>query len=287
MAVKPGIVEEEFRFKFYNGEAFFLAYNKGCTRYGDMYKSRPDFYPVYSPSGREVTCTCAYRFNHHKSIFIGHANVNGINFFHDNNPTRPNEGDIVLEKSEYEIDANGIHVMTHNGWNTKKGVRMLDEERNFTVIPGAAAHIIDLTSTLIASQTDLTFEQDSHSFLGVRVADTIDVEDGGTILNSNGQRNEEEAMRQYANWTDYSGVVAGKKVGITLMNHPSNPPSPFFTRNYGTFLTNFTLLQKYELPRGERLTQRFRILIHEGDAAEANIESYYQQFAGTSLDSAV
>ena len=281
MAINPRLVEEELRFKFYNGETFFLAYNKGCIHYGDMYKSRPDFYPVYSPSGREVTCTSAYRFNHHKSIFIGHANVNGINFFHDNNPTRPNEGDIVLERSEHEIDANGIHITTHNGWITKKGVRVLDEERNFTVLPGEAAHIIDLTSTLIASQTDLTFGQDTHSFLGVRVADTIDVEDGGTILNSNGQRNEEEAMRQYANWTDYSGVVAGKKVGITLMNHPSNPPSPFFTRNYGTFLTNFTLLEKYELPQGGRLTQRFRILIHEGDAAEANIERYYQPFVET------
>ncbi len=281
MPVDSGIVEEELRFKFYNSGAFFLAYNKGNTRYGDMYKSRPDFYPVYSPSGREVTSTCAYRFNHHKSIFIGHANVNGINFFHDNNPTRTNLGDVVLEKSECEVNENGVHVITHNGWITKAGDRMLDEERNFTVIANEDAHIIDLTSTLIASQTDLTFEQDSHSFLGVRVADTMDVEDGGLILNSNGQRNEQEAMRQYADWTDYSGVVAGRTVGVTLMNHPSNPPSPFFTRNYGTFLTNFTLLEKYELPCGERLTQRFRILIHEGGAANANIEDYYQIFIDT------
>ena len=281
MAIVPRITEEELRFKFYNGEAFFLAYNRGCTQYGDMYKSRPDFYPVYSPSGREVTCTCAYRYNHHKSIFIGHADVNGINFFHDNNPTRSNLGDIVLEKSQHEIDESGIHVLTHNGWITKAGVRLLDEERNFTVIPGKVAHIIDLASTLIASQTDLTFAQDNHAFLGVRVADTMDVEDGGTILNANGQRNEEEAMRQSADWADYSGVVAGKTVGVTLMNHPSNPPSAFFTRNYGTFLTNFTLLDQYQLSRGERLTQRFRILIHEGNAAEANIEDCYNQFVET------
>ena len=281
MAVVPRIVEEELRFKFYNEEAFCLAYNKGYTQYGDMYKSRPDFYPVYSPSGREVTATCAYRYNHHKSIFIGHADVNGINFFHDNNPTRSNLGDIVLEQSEHEIDESGIHVITHNGWITKAGDRLLDEERNFTVILGESAHIIDLTSTLIASQTDLTFAQDNHSFLGVRVADTMDVEDGGTILNANGQRNEEEAMQQSADWTDYSGVVAEKTVGITLMNHPSNPPSAFFTRNYGTFLTNFTLLDKYELSYGERLTQRFRVLIHEGNAADANIEDYYNQFVDT------
>ena len=281
MTAGPRIIVEELRFKFYNKETFCLAYNRGHTQYGDMYKSRPDFYPVYSPSGREVTSTCAYRYNHHKSIFIGHADVNGINFFHDNNPTRSDLGDILLEKSQHETDEDGIHVMTENGWVTKAGDRLLDEERNFTVILDETVHIIDLTSTLIASQTDLTFAQDNHAFLGVRVADTIDVEDGGTILNANGQRNEEEAMRQSADWTDYSGVVAGKTVGVTLMNHPSNPPSAFFTRNYGTFLTNFTLLNQYKLSRGERLTQRFRILIHEGDAAEANIEDYYNQFVET------
>ncbi len=282
MASVPRIIEEELRFKFYDGETFFLAYNKGCTQYGDMYKSRPDFYPVYSPSGREVTCTCAYRYNHHKSIFIGHANVNGINFFHDNNPTRSNLGDIILEKSQHTIDESEVLVMTHNGWMTKAGGRLLDEERNFTVSFEEDAYIIDLTSTLIASQTNLIFAQDNHAFLGVRVADTMDVEDGGTILNANGQRNEEEAMRQSADWTDYSGVVAGKTVGVTLMNHPSNPPSAFFTRNYGTFLANFTLLDKYELFRNERVTQRFRILIHEGDAGEVNVEDYYNQFIETS-----
>ena len=158
MSVNPRIVEENLRFKFYDNNTFFLAYNKGSTHYGDMYKSRPDFYPVYSPSGREVTCTCAYRFNHHKSIFIGHAKVNGINFFHDNNPTRTDLGDIVLEKSEYSCDEKSIHVTTQNGWITKAGECTLDEERNFTVTPGADAHIIDLTSRLSPSQTDITFE---------------------------------------------------------------------------------------------------------------------------------
>ena len=56
--------------------------------------------------------------------------------FHDNNPTRSNLGDIVLEKCQHGIDENGMHVMTHNGWITKAGIRLLEEERNFTVILG-------------------------------------------------------------------------------------------------------------------------------------------------------
>ena len=272
------LVEEDLRFKFYFGDSFFLAYNKGHQNYGDFYKSKPDFYPVYSPSGREVTCTCAYRYNHHKSIWIGHARVNGVNFFHDNNPNMENAGDIVLEESSHGTTQKYMEILTKNGWISKKGGRILTEERNIRVMPGEDAHIIDLTSILIASEGPVFFQQDGHAYIGIRVADSMDVEDGGMIINSNGQVGEEQTMRQVADWVDYSGIVAGKKVGITLMNHPSNPPSAFFTRSYGTFLCNFTLLNSYELPKGESVTQRFRILIHEGDCENVDTAGYFRQF---------
>ncbi|MBC8228237.1 PmoA family protein [bacterium] len=273
------LVEEDLRFKFYFGDSFFLAYNKGHQNYGDFYKSKPDFYPVYSPSGREVTCTCAYRYNHHKSIWIGHARVNGVNFFHDNNPNMENAGEIVLEESSHGTTQKYIEILTTNGWISKKGERILTEERNIRVMPGEEAHIIDLISILIASEGPVIFQQDGHAYIGIRVADSMDAEDGGMIINSNGQVGEEQTMRQVADWVDYSGIVAGQKVGITLMNHPSNPPSAFFTRSYGTFLCNFTLLNSYELPKGESVTQRFRILIHEGDCENVDIAGYFRQFA--------
>ena len=186
------LVEEDLRFKFYFGDSFFLAYNKGHQNYGDFYKSKPDFYPVYSPSGREVTCTCAYRYNHHKSIWIGHARVNGVNFFHDNNPNMENAGEIVLEESSHGTTQKYIEILTTNGWISKKGERILTEERNIRVMPGEDAHIIDQTSILIASEAPVFFQQDGHAYIGIRVADSMDVEDGGMIVNSNGQVGEDK-----------------------------------------------------------------------------------------------
>jgi len=279
MEKQLNLVEEDLRFKFYSGDSFFLAYNKGYQNYGDFYRAKPDFYPVYSPSGREVTCTCAYRYNHHKSIWIGHARVNGINFFHDNNPNMENAGDIVLEESSHTTTEQYMELLTQNGWISKKGERILTEKRNIRVMPGEDAHIIDLTSILIASEGTVFFQQDGHAYIGIRVADSMDAEDGGIIINSNGQVGEEQAMRQVADWVDYSGIVARQKVGITLMRHPSNPPSAFFTRSYGTFLCNFTLLNSYELPEGESVTQSFRILIHEGGHEDVDITEYFKQFA--------
>lgn len=273
------VFEEERRFKFFWKGQLALAYNKGDPHWGDFYLSRPNFFPVYTPSGRSVTTQCAYRFNHHKSVFLGHGNVNGINFFHDNNPTRPRLGDIVFEKGEVETTSCSTILHTVNGWIAKTGQRLLTERRLIVWTPGETVHILDVTSSLLSHVGDVTFAKETHAYFGVRVADTIDVEDGGRVVNSNGQVNEEETMNQFADWVDYSGEVAGALCGVTLMHHPTNPPSPYFVRNYGTMLSNFTLRESYLLKEGETLTQRFRLLIHDGGTEDVDIAAYHREFS--------
>ena len=68
---KAAIVEEDLRYKFLYRGRLALAYNKGCLEWGDFYLSRPNFYPVYTPCGREVTTSSSYFRTHHKSIFFG------------------------------------------------------------------------------------------------------------------------------------------------------------------------------------------------------------------------
>ncbi|GIX06461.1 MAG: hypothetical protein KatS3mg115_0864 [Candidatus Poribacteria bacterium] len=272
-------VEEDLRFKFYDGDRFGIAYNKGHLQYGDFYLSRPNFYPVYTPSGLPVTTSSAYRFNHHRSIFLGHGKVGGYNFFHDNNPTRPNLGEVALEAAEVRVEGDAIVLDTQNAWITKKeGRRLLTERRWIRWRPGDRVDVLEVTSELVSEVGEITFERDTHAYFGVRVADTIDVEDGGRAVNSKGQHNEEEAMGQFADWVDYSGRVGGRPCGVTLMHHPENPPSPYFVRNYGTMLSNFTLHGPYTLRAGETLRQRFCVLIHDGWGEEIDIPSYHREF---------
>lgn len=270
------LVEEDLRFKFYYNGQFCLAYNKGCRDFGDFYLSRPNFFPVYSPSGRPVTTNCAYRYNHHKSIFIGHAKVNGVNFFHDNSPARGALGDVLLQSHESRTTGSSIELETENDWITKAGELFLKEDRDIVWTPGEQVHVLDISSSLVSQVGDIVFEQDVHSYIGIRVADSMDVEDGGRVVNSIGQVNEEEAMGESADWLDYSGTVVDKSVGVTLMPHRDNPPSCFFVRNYGTILSNFAYSGPYTLKAGETLAQRFRILVHEGAADDVDINSYLQ-----------
>jgi len=201
------VIEEELRWKFRHQGRLLLAYNRCHVKWGDFYKSKPDWYPVLTPSGREVTISSAFRYNHHHSIWIGHGNVNGVNVFHDNNPTRPNLGDIVLERAELRVEPRGATLDTTNGWIAKDGRRLLTEVRRFTVRPdllNGQAHALDVDSEIIASEGPVLLARETHSYLGVRVADSIDVEDGGRAVNSNGDENEEGAMGKAASWLDYS-----------------------------------------------------------------------------------
>ena len=204
--------------------------------------------------------------------------VNGVNFFHDNNPTRADLGDIALESAKSEITDAGVVLRTLNNWATKEGVCMLEEQRDVAWRPGDQVHVLDVASTLISRVGDVTFAKDKHAFFGIRVADTIDVEDGGRVVNSRGQENEVGTMGQEADWVDYNGVVADQAVGVTLMHHPSNPRSPYFVRDYGTFLSNFTMNEPYVLRDGKSLLQRFRVLVHEDRAEEVDIVGYHAEF---------
>ena len=272
------IVEEDLRYKLYTGDLFPLAYNKGHLGYGDFYLSRPNFYPVLTPRGHQVTTSSAFRYDHHKSVFVGHAKVNGVNFFHDNNPARNDLGDIRLDDAETTIENGVARIASRNTWVTKAGVEMLTEQRDIAWRPDDVAHMLDVSSSLTSLAGDITFGKDTHAYIGVRVADSMDVEDGGRVIDSEGRRDEAGVMGQFADWVDYSGLVAGEPVGVTLITHPSDPPSPFFVRNYGTFLSNFTLHEPYTLPAGVTLTQRFRLLVHDGWGDDIDIAAYHAEF---------
>ena len=294
------VSEEELRYRLTWEGRLFLAYNKGSVQYGDFYRSKPDFSPVLTPSGRAVTQDRAYRFNHHHSIWIGHAKINGVNVFHDNNPTRENLGDIVVERADASLlpvarslaDGVGDGVQawrldTSNGWIAKDGRRLCTERRVITVTPaafGGRAHVLDVVSRLDATEGDVELAKDTHAFIGVRVADTMDEEDGGRLRNSQGHQGEAECMGEIATWCDYTGDVAGQPVGVALMVHPANSPTAFFARAYGTMLANPTLHGALRIAAGSTLEQRFRILIHDGEWQPAQFDDAYATYAADPTD---
>jgi hypothetical protein len=123
----------------------------------------------------------------------------------------------------------------------------------------------------------------------IRVVKALE-EPQGRMLNSNGAVGEKEIWGKRADWVDYSGMVTGEKLGIAIFDHPSsvNHPTYWHARGYGLFAANpFGEHDFYNDPKrdgsaiiaeGGALTFRYRVLIHHGDAGEAQVAKAYQRY---------
>ena len=124
----------------------------------------------------------------------------------------------------------------------------------------------------------------------IRLATALQKPDGH-MLNSEGAVGEKQVWGKRANWVDYSGTVAGEKLGLAIFDHPSNPQHPTYwhARGYGLFAANpFGERDFYNdkrrdgsvtIPAGGTLVLRYRVVIHLGDSREAKIAEAYQRYA--------
>jgi hypothetical protein len=112
------------------------------------------------------------------------------------------------------------------------------------------------------------------------------------MLNSEGKVGVKEIWGKRASWVDYSGEVEGESLGIAIFDNPANVKHPTYwhARDYGLFAVNpfgehdFYNDRKRDgsvtIAKGEALTFRYRVVIHHGDAAEAQIAAAYQSYSG-------
>ena len=109
----------------------------------------------------------------------------------------------------------------------------------------------------------------------------------GVIVNSTGAKGAANTWGKAAAWVDYSGPIGDKIYGIAIFDHPENPKHPTYwhVRDYGLFAANpfgehdfyadETRDGSLTIQPGESLRFRYRVVIHPGDAAAANVAQLY------------
>lgn len=252
---------------------------------------RPFWYPITGPAGRSLTRMGHPRdphtHSHHNSIWISHASVAGVNFWADHGK---NLGRIIHRwTQQFEDGDRSASMLSLNDWQDAQGKVLMGEWRRCEVLPLEGDDwlmLIDLQ--LEAPPTGpVTLGQTPFGLIGVRMAKTIGVTDGGgRILNSNGQLNEEQIFRKPARWVDYSGPVTNQlRGGITLMDHPQNPghPTAFHVRNDGWMGASLTLDRPITIQPDKPLRLRYGLWIHAGLPQPEQTEKQWKDFAGSDL----
>lgn len=238
-----------------------------CWHFGDPYP-RPFFYPLVGPSGACLTRIGhpgAPNHDHHRSIWLGHHDVAGNDFWSDQTPARIRQ----LQWLCYEDGDAEARLAVKLGWYDGHDPRAVLEQEVIAAIEPAeeGETLLEIQTRLLPTSQRLEFGQTNFGFLGVRVARNLSAYFGnGRIRDSEEREGESEIYGKQAAWVDYSGVVASgrnpSEEGITYFDHPDNPgyPSHWHVREDGWMIASACMRTARITSRPTPLT--FRYLLH-------------------------
>lgn len=221
--------------------------------------------------------------SHHNSFWVAHADVNSLSFWEDRS-----KGRILHQRVERfeDSDAEALLIVQNVWQNETNHQALLTERRAMRVLPLLEKEwllIIDLE--LQANTGEVVLGKTPFGLVGVRMAKTIGVNDGGgTLRNSEGGVGEKEIFWKHARWVDYSGPITRTATeGITLMDHPANPnhPTGFHVRGDGWMGASFTLDAARTLQPKQPLQLRYGLYVHAGQPSLEALNKRWEEFAKT------
>ena len=227
---------------------------------------RPFVFPVIGPSGRSLTRMGHPRdpesHSHHNSIWISHHDVNGVSFWDDRA-----KGRIVHRRVlRFDDGHDSASVLTENAWAVSNQVLLVERRLTRAQLLENKEWLLTIELELQPASREVTFGKTPFGLIGVRMAKTIGVNDGGgRILNSEGALNEAGVFWKKARWVDYSGRITSTATeGITLMDHPSNPnhPATFHVRNDGWMGASLTFDGPLTISTNQPLKLKYACYVH-------------------------
>jgi hypothetical protein len=236
----------------------------------------------------------AFDHPHQRGLWFAHDTVNGLDFWNNEATYKtPNRGRISLKNlGEIKSGKTQGSIAATFEWADMEGKNpLLTESRVMTFYsdPKLRYFDVDLTLTAIAN---VTFGDGKDGAFGIRLRPVLQEDKGHSkITNAEGLAGEKQLWGKPSNWCDYSGEIAGEKVGVAIFDHPANPRHPvrWHARAYGLFAANpwgaavFTNDKSQNgaisLAPGQSLRYRYRVIIHPGDVKDADIAGLWAKYA--------
>lgn len=264
-------------------------------------RPKPFLYPLLSPSGKNLTRGWPmdphdgepHDHPHHQGLWYSHGEVNGVDYWANGIASgSAKKGRITLEKL---VSAQGgqkqgtIDALFHWIDDTGRAVLMQELRVTFHAQP-SDERILDYVTTL-TPLVDVEFQDTKEGTFAIRLTPRLEEDKGGKMVMASGATGEKNVWGKASPWVDYFGGVDGETLGIAILDHPSNEKFPTYwhSRAYGLFAANRYGEHDFfadksrnggvKYAKGEPVTFRYRIIIHEGDTAAAKIADQYAAFS--------
>jgi hypothetical protein len=282
--------------------------------YFGLESPKPYLHPLRSAQGTVVTRGFPMRRDipgestdhpHHRALFFAHGDINAIDFWDEGAATGKtttavqghtysdaglSKGRTVFAKRlAQRSGAESGTVSARFHLVDPAGKVIAEETQGYTFRGDEGTRLIDCEFVIKALDKPVRMGDTKEGTFAIRVVKALEAP-VGHMLNSEGAVGEKEIWGKRARWVDYSGTVEGEKLGLAIFDHPKNPKYPTYwhARGYGLFAVNPfgehdfcndpTRDGSLTIPPGQTLTLRYRVFIHHGDAAEAQVAEAYERY---------
>lgn len=291
----------EMTLKESEGSMKVLDGDKLITEYRTDWKV-PYLYPLTSPSGAIISRHWPTDPSipeeerdhpHHRSMWMGHGLVNGADFWSFKDDKNAH---IVHKGFSGQDTANGISTFAASLEWIAQDKKLIDEKRVYTVRKAdEKTTVLGIESTLVAAE-DVVFGDTKEGMIAFRMDRTLRLKgkDAKSHITDSEGRTDNDTWGKRAKWVAYAGPdELGKPVVAAFFDHPSSfrYPTYWHVRDYGLVAANpfgahdfegkkdQPKLGEHSLKKGEKLTFKYNIVIHEGDLKTANLEKIWETFS--------
>jgi len=196
--------------------------------------------------------------------------------------------DVVNVKYEYGKDQ--VRLRSDVAWRSLvygNGKPFMNEKTTITVHKAdSSLRKIDFDIRLTAAVPNLQIggsaDQKGYGGFCVRMR----LPEGMVFTSDTGPVTPQELQIKAGPWMDFSGMfdITPQISGITILCHPSMPdyPEPWILRQKGSMQNVvFPGRDRIDVPANKPLILRYRLIVHNGDAASLNIHRLHEEYAGT------
>jgi hypothetical protein len=297
---------DERKFSWQTGSAFVALECDGETvwrfNYDTNASSKPFFHPLALPGGKPLTWQSPDDHVWHYGLWFSWKFLNGVNYWEENKETRKSDGvtswRVLKVETRPDFSARLELELDYRPRNASESV--LIERRQIEVQAPAAdgSYAIDWRQDFTAGAAGVKFDrtplpgepggQVYGGYAGLSLRFARELTNTQIQASSDVGGAKDNRYRFAAAAADYSGQIAGRELGVALLDHSANPRHP--TRWYAIVNPNqpfafvnaaWLQLQAYELPAREKFSLRYRIVVHPGRWNSTRLQTEHSQFAET------
>ena len=250
---------------------------------------KPYLHPVRTLAGDVVTGFRPHDHRWHKGVQMTATDVSGQNFWGGNTYVRgqgyaalPNVG--TMRHEDFTVASNNARFDELLSWHTEDGQHWVREVRSFAVRDVEDESWTLEFATTLMNQRPVPLVFGSPTTNGRELAGYTGFFwrgprsfTGGQVIAAAGS----EMMGKASPWLAFVGQhdEVDRSSTLLFIDHPENKNTHWFVRStpFAAVNPSFAFFDTVEVPPGEALTLRYRVVIANGSWDRTRIESYVEE----------